>query len=110
MCLKTIIAYFAQKTSAAFGGATGLPHGPQYETMPSLPMVMSGPAQNTATQSRLDHAAWMEQMRQVYLDPRQNPARMAIYKLYKKTKWNGEKQARARQAKTLTNLIFLGVK
>ena len=47
--------------------------------------------------------AWRAQMQTTYNLPEQNPARWPLYQRYKATRWNGEKQALARQAYVLTH-------
>ena len=108
MCLKTIFAWLAPKKAAPHSAHLGLNHGPQSEAMHLWSLGASGPAQNTDTQSRLEHSQWLEKMQAIYNDHRQHPARLPLYRLYNATRWNGEKQARARQARVVVRLIFLG--
>jgi hypothetical protein len=51
---------------------------------------------------------WRDKMQAIYNDSRQHPARLPLYRLHNATKWNGEKQAWARQARVVVNMIFLG--
>ena len=106
MCLKTIFALLAPKKAALFGGILDTPHGKPLSEADGWFLGMSGPAQITAPQSRLDHAAWLGQMQATYNLPEQNPARLPLYRRYKATRWNGEKQALARQAHVLTHKLL----
>ncbi len=63
--------------------------------------------------------AWREQMQALYDKPCQNPKRLPLYRRYKATRWNGEKQALARQAHVLAHKelarelgkpIYLGIR
>jgi hypothetical protein len=108
MCLKTIFALLAPKKAALSWPIEDTPLGKPQSAADLSSMAMSGHAQTTTPQSRLDHSQWLEKMQAIYNDQRQHPARLPLYRLYKATKWNGEKQARARQARVLVSLIFSG--
>jgi hypothetical protein len=106
MCLKTIIALLARKMGARSLVATDSARGKPQSAPDGRFLGMSGPAQITAPQSRLEHSQWLAKMQAMYQDPRQNPARLPLYRKIMRAKWDGEKRVLARQARAVVNMIF----
>jgi hypothetical protein len=65
---------------------------------------MYGPAQNTATQSKLSQKAWLQNMKaRFYLHHLQHPDRLRLYNRIAAEKWNGRKAVLIAQARAVTH-------
>ena len=104
MCLKTIFAWLAPKKAAPHSAHLGLNLGPQSEATNFALGAMSGPAQTTTAQSRLDHSQWLEKHKaKFYLHPLQHPDRLRLYNRIAAEKWNGRKAGLIKLARAVTH-------
>ena len=104
MCLNRIFALLAPKKAALSWPIEDTHLGKPQSAQSGLSMAMSGPAQTTTAQSRLDHSQWLEKHKaKFYLHPLQHPDRLRLYNRIAAEKWNGRKAELVAQARAVAH-------
>jgi hypothetical protein len=103
MCLNRIFALLAPKKAALSWPIEDTHLGKPQSAQSGLSMAMSGPAQTTTAQSRLDHSQWLRYMKLVYLQPSQHPKRIALYNQIMGERWMQRKRDLMLEAREVTH-------